>query len=253
MTAFIRVESATWRTKDSTILSDVSLHAAKGEIVAIVGPNGAGKSTLLRIIAGDLHPTAGTAWIGDVEVPRASPRRLAEVRGVLGPAGIGPGRFSVRDVVAMGRYAGGGSADDGSIVEAAMASTDVRHLAGRRMESLSTGESQRVGLARVIAQQAPALLLDEPTSALDIGHQELVMAQLSSIAAAGVAVVVALHDLNLAAAHADRVVLLQGGEVFGVGSPWDVLVGDVLSHVYARPMGVIRHPGRGCPVVLAFD
>lgn len=134
-----------------------------------------------------------------------------------------------------------------------MNSTDVAHLATRPVASLSTGERQRVGLARVLAQDTLVVLLDEPTSALDIGHQEAVMRLLRTTAAGGTAVLAVLHDLNLAAAHADRIILLDGGRVRTSGSPEEVLRSDILSDVYKQRMRVIPHPDRDCPLVLTLD
>ncbi len=165
--------------------------------------------------------------------------------------------FTVRDVVLMGRHphrhAQLDPVDHDQIVDAAMEQTDVAHLATRPITSLSTGERQRVGLARVLAQQTPVLLLDEPTSALDIGHQEAVMRLLSRTAASGTAVLAVLHDLNLAAAHADRVVLMEEGRVRSSGPAAAVLVDTTLTDVYRQPMRVIRHPDRDCPLVLTLD
>jgi iron complex transport system ATP-binding protein len=134
-----------------------------------------------------------------------------------------------------------------------MQKTDVIHLAERVMNSLSTGEQQRVGLARVVAQETPVLLLDEPTSALDIGHQEKVMQMLRSLAGEGTAIVSILHDLNLAAAHTDQIMLLDEGRTVALGSPSEVLTSDSLSSVYRQPMQVVAHPHRNCPLVLTID
>ena len=140
-----------------------------------------------------------------------------------------------------------------AIVDSAMERTDVLHLARRIMSSLSSGEQQRVGLARVIAQETPVILLDEPTSSLDIGHQETVMRALRSLADDGTAIVVILHDINLAAAHSDRIMLLSAGQAASPpGFRLEVLTSERLSSVYRQPMRVVDHPHRSCPLVLTI-
>lgn len=257
MKSAVRADEITYRRGKATLLDGVSLMAQPGEILGIVGPNGSGKTTLLRILAGDLEPTTGHAWVQDVDTSQATLQALAELRAFLGPDGVSVCPFSVRDVVTMGRHPHRRAMLDVSkneaIVESAMERTDVAHLASREMDSLSTGEQQRVGLARVIAQETPVLLLDEPTSALDIGHQEAVMAVLGSLAREGTAIVVILHDLNLAAAHADRLILLDRGGAVASGTPSEVLTGERLSAVYRQPMRIMPHPHRDCPLVLTVD
>jgi iron complex transport system ATP-binding protein len=238
------------------MLADVSLDVAAGSFVGIVGPNGAGKSTLLRVLAGDIAPDEGRAVVGGVDVTTAGLRRLAKLRAFVGPQVESDVVFRVGEVVAMGLHPLRESSErvgDEGVVAAAMAAVDVRDLAGRVMRTLSSGEQQRVHLARAIVQQAPVILLDEPTSALDVGHQETVMAVLRSRAAAGAAVVAVLHDLNLAAAHTDQLLLLDSGRVAAYGTPREVLTGDLLSAAYRHPMRAIDHPLRGCPLVLTLS
>lgn len=257
MSPAVRAEEIAYRRGRSTLLDGVSLMAQPGEVLGIVGPNGSGKTTLLRILAGDLVPTAGRAWVQGVDTSHATLQDLAKLRAYLGPDGVSINPFSVRDVVTMGRHphrrAMMEAAEHDAIVESAMERTDVIHLASREMDSLSTGEQQRAGLARVIAQETPVLLLDEPTSALDIGHQEKVMAVLKALTNAGTTIVVVLHDLNLAAAHADRLILLDGGRAVAAGTPTEVLTGERLSAIYRQPMQVTSHPHRDCPLVLTVD
>jgi len=140
--------------------------------------------------------------------------------------------------------------DRDPIITEAMDRVDVSHLASRVMGTLSSGEQERVELARAIAQQAPVILLDEPTSALDVGHQEMVMATLRDLADEGAAVIAVLHDLNLAAAHADQVSLLDAGRVLACGTPREMFTGALLSATYGEAIEVIDHPLRDCPLVL---
>ena len=253
----VQAERITYRRASAVLVDEVSLTADPGEILGIVGPNGAGKTTLLRVLAGDLAPSSGRARVQDVDTSRAPLQELAHLRAYLSPRGVSENPFTVRDTVTMGRHPHRRAMIDAgeheAIVESAMEQTDVIHLAERVMSSLSTGEQQQVGLARVIAQETPVLFLDEPTSALDIGHQENVMQVLRSQAREGTAVLVILHDLNLAAAHTDRIILLNAGQAIATGLPSEVLTSDRLSSVYRQPIKVVPHPHRKCPLVLTID
>lgn len=257
MNPVVRAEEITYRRGAAVLVDQVNLTADPGEILGLVGPNGAGKTTLLRILAGDLVPSTGHAWVQEVDPARATLQELAKLRAYLSPEGVSENPFTVGDTVTMGRHPHRSAMIDAeeheAIVESAMERTDVIHLASRVMGSLSTGEQQRVGLARVIAQETPVLFLDEPTSALDIGHQETVMQVLRSLARAGTAIVAILHDLNLAAAHTDRMMLLNAGRAVAVGPPSEVLTSESLSSVYRQPMKVVAHPHRDCPLVLTVD
>lgn len=247
----VRVDRVTVRRDGATLLDTVSHEARSGELVAVVGPNGAGKTTLLRVVAGDLMPEAGTATVLGTDVARTPLQDLAQRRAYLGADVASGNPFRVWDVVAMGRHPHrGGDREVAVKVEDAMHRFDISHLARRRVRTLSSGEQQRVGLARVVAQETPVLLLDEPTAALDIGHQEMVMSVLRELAASGATVLTVIHDLNLAAAHADRLVLLDGGRCAATGSPHDVLVAERLTDIYRQPVQVIDHPFRDCPLVL---
>lgn len=235
------------------LLDGVSVDVAAGEVLGVVGPNGAGKSTLLRVLAGDVRPNDGVALLSGEDVSDASVQRLARLRSFVGPQSVSDVVFRVDEVVAMGRHPGraDGAADsDGQVVAGAMARVDVAHLADRALRTLSSGEQQRVNLARAIAQRSPVMLLDEPTSALDVAHQELVMTVLRELAGEGCAVVAVLHDLNLAAAHTDRVLLMDGGRAVAGGEARSVFTGSRLTGVYGEPMEVIDHPFRDCPLVL---
>ena len=142
------------------------------------------------------------------------------------------------------------SETDFVLMDEAMESTQVLHLAERIYPTLSGGEQRRVSLARVLAQDAPVILLDEPTAALDTGHQQLVMSLCRRLANDGRAVLAVLHDLNLAGAYADRVMVMADGEVVAVGTPGEVLCPDILSAVFKQQVMVMRHPQTDKPIVL---
>ena len=235
------------------LLDAVDFSAAPGRVHALIGPNGAGKSTLLAALAGDRPAAAGTVHLGDTPVASRSPKALARLRAVLTQEHAVSFPFPVREIVAMGRHPWAGSAaadDDDHEIDAAMAATDVSHLAARTVPSLSGGERARVALARVIAQRTPVLLLDEPTAALDLKHQEDVLRLARVHAEAGATVVVVLHDLNLAAAYADDITLLRLGRVVAAGAPADVLTAERIEAVYGQSVEVLPHPRTGAPLVL---
>jgi iron complex transport system ATP-binding protein len=240
--------------EDRRLLDGVSLEIEPGALVGVVGPNGAGKSTLLRVLAGDIAPESGSCRLMEHEAAETSLQVLARRRSFVRPQSVSDIPFTVTDVVQMGRHPQRaervGQRGDDEVTHAAMLEADVAHLGDRQMRTLSSGEQQRVALARAIAQHSPVMLLDEPTSALDVGHQELVMTVLGRVATAGAAVVAVLHDLNLAAAYADPVLVLDRGRVAALGPPREVLTGPLLSDVYGQRLEVVDHPYRDCPLVL---
>ncbi|MFI8565913.1 heme ABC transporter ATP-binding protein [Rhodococcus sp. NPDC078407] len=241
------------RRGNATVLSDVHLDVVAGEILALVGPNGAGKSTLLSVLAGDTAPSAGSVLLGDEPLPRIRTVDVARRRAVLPQQHSVGFSFTADQIVRMGRapWVGTSAAhDDDARVAAAMSACDVATFAHRPFASLSGGEQARVALARVITQDTATIMLDEPTAALDLGHQESVMAVARSLAAAGRAVVVVLHDLGLAAAYADRVAILDSGLLVAVGPPRDVLTAARLARVYGHPVDVFDHPDTGEQLVV---
>ncbi|MCU0309645.1 MAG: heme ABC transporter ATP-binding protein [Acidimicrobiales bacterium] len=224
-----------------TVLDGVELGVTTGELVAIVGPNGAGKSTLLAVLAGDRRPEGGRVVLDGRPVEEWRPLDLARRRAVmLQDAGVAfP--FRVDEVIRMGRSPWRETRfedDDDREVAAAMVATDVAHLAGRAVPTLSGGERARVALARTLAQRTTLILLDEPTAALDLHHQELAMGLLRARVDAGDAAVVVLHDLTAAAAFADRVVIVADGGVVAAGTPGEVLRGECLTAVYRQEIAV---------------
>jgi iron complex transport system ATP-binding protein len=248
-----RLADVTIRRGRSTVLSDVALDVHAGELLAIVGPNGAGKSSLLAALSGDLRPSAGEVTVDGRSLGQWSPRDLARRRAVLLQQSAVAFPFTAAEVVRMGRAPWRGTGrevDDDAAVAAALQVMDVAQLAHRPVTALSGGEQARVALARTLAQDTDLLLLDEPTAALDLHHAETTLLHLRSLTARGTAVVVVLHDLNLAAAHADRVALVADGGLSAVGGPHDVLDERLLAQAYGHPVDVVAHPRTGQPVVL---
>jgi iron complex transport system ATP-binding protein len=227
------------RVGPATLIEDVDLDVAAGEVVAIVGPNGAGKSTLLAALAGDRRLASGRVSLHGRDVRSISISDLATLRAVLPQHSQLSLAFTALEVVQLG-----GRVIDRASARRCLAAVELEAFADRTYPSLSGGERQRVQLARVLAQLAispqAALLLDEPTSALDPRHQQLVLASARSAASRGHAVVVVLHDLTLAARWCDRVVLLARGRVLGDGSPEEILTSARLETAYAVPFEILR-------------
>jgi iron complex transport system ATP-binding protein len=249
----VRAEGLVVELGGRPVLGGVEVGVRAGELVALVGPNGAGKTTLLAALAGDVARAGGRVEVAGRSLDDWAPLDLARRRAVL-PQQVQLGfPFLVEEVVAMGRspWAGTDAEDrDAAVVAAALEEADATHLIGRRFPTLSGGERARVALARVLAQSTQLLLLDEPTAALDVHHQELVLGALRARVDAGAGVVVVLHDLGLASAHADRVVVVAGGRVEADGPAAEVLTGPRLTAVYAHPIEVLPHPRTGAPLVV---
>ncbi|HDZ55765.1 MAG TPA: heme ABC transporter ATP-binding protein [Pseudomonas xinjiangensis] len=239
-----------------TVLTGVDLTLAAGEMVAILGTNGAGKSTLLATLSGELPPSAGEVLLAGRPISAWPSQERARRLAVLPQSSSLAFGFSVEEVVAMGRLPHQeGLARDRKVIAEALHASDVTHLAKRSYLRLSGGEKQRVHLARVMAQiesgsGRSCLLLDEPTASLDLMHQQLILQRACDIAAAGGAVLVVLHDLNLAARYADRIMLLDQGRVSACGSPWQVLEADRIQQVFGVTVQVERHPLHDAPLII---
>ncbi|MBT8217439.1 MAG: heme ABC transporter ATP-binding protein [Acidimicrobiia bacterium] len=255
MTPALSVRAAGYQIGSAALLSDVTLAVPAGGLLGIIGPNGAGKTSLLSLLAGDRSPSTGIVELAGTAIGDFRPAELARRRAVLPQQTLVPFPFTARDIVRMGRHphhadpANSRQRDDAVVAEA-MAETDTLHLSNRVYPSLSAGEQTRVALARVFAQETPVILLDEPTATLDIHHQEQTMRLLRTRAAAGTAIVAVLHDLNLAAAYADQLVLLASGRVAAQGTPREVFDQQLLSSTYQQSMRVMDHPHRDCPLVV---
>ncbi|MGE5599444.1 MAG: ABC transporter ATP-binding protein [Bacteroidota bacterium] len=247
-------------SRERPVLDRLNFAVPAGCVTGLLGANGSGKSTLLRLFAGTLHPCAGRIELCGADLRRLSRRAIARRLAVVPQGDPGISSFTVRELVAMGRYpwqtwyAPSSSVDDAAVDEA-LSSVGLTALASRRAEYLSGGERQLVQVAMALAQRPEILLLDEPTTYLDIRHQiELLDLVSAECRRRGRTVVMILHDLNLAALYADRLALLHAGRVLAGGAPAEVLTpsnlarafgieADVVHGAYGRPHVILR-PGR---------
>jgi iron complex transport system ATP-binding protein len=228
------------------VLNRVDLHARHGEVLGLVGPNGSGKSTLLRILYGSLAPHAGTVMLDHTELRRLNAQERARTVSVVVQETPGDLPLLVSDMVLLGRTPhqprlGRRKARDEQAAAQALERVGMLGRADQSFELLSGGERQRVLIARALAQEATHLLLDEPTNHLDIRYQHEILKLVRDLAGTNNhAIVVVLHDLNLAAAYCDRVLLLNESRVVAAGTPSEVLVPEYLEPVYK--IGVRRFP-----------
>jgi iron complex transport system ATP-binding protein len=249
--AALRADDVSVVIDGRTLVGNVSLEVAPGEVVALVGPNGAGKSTLLRTFYRALRPTSGQVSLDGEDVWRMTGRRLAQRLAAVLQEALGEFELTVYDVAAMGRsphkraFQGDG-ADDRHIVLDALGELDVADLAQVPFDRLSGGEKQRVLIARALAQRAGTMVLDEPTNHLDLRHQ---LDALHLVRRLGVTAVVALHDLNLAAAFCDRICVMDAGRLVAAGPPAEVLTASLLAEVYRVDAEVSPHPRTGIPQI----
>lgn len=250
----LRLADVRWAVAGATILDGVTATAPGGRLTGLLGPNGAGKSSLLRVLAGVLPPDSGTATLDGDDLLRLARRDRARRVAFVEQEASAVVPLTVREAVELGRTPhlsrwGGLAAADHRAVTDAVAAAGVSGLADRTLATLSGGERQRAHLARALAQEPRLLLLDEPTNHLDVHARLELLALLRGLTAGDVTVVAALHDLNLAAAACDHVVILDAGRVVAEGAVEDVLVPAVLEPVYRVRCDVLRHPATGRPVL----
>jgi iron complex transport system ATP-binding protein len=240
---------------DTPVIASIDLAVEAGEMVALIGPNGAGKSTLLRVACGLLPLLAGRALLDGSDVTVMPPRdRARRIAAVPQDSPVPNGLF-VREMVGMGRTPYlrallGPTAQDRRAVQWALAAAGVEALADRFVGELSGGERQRVILARALAQEPRLLLLDEPTANLDLHHQVTMLELVRGLTRRqGLAVLAAVHDLQLAALYCDRLVLMNAGRIVSQGPPEDVLTEPLLLEAFGQRVVLAAHPTHGVPLV----
>jgi len=252
----LRIESLTVGYGGAPVLRGLDLTVRPGEFVVVVGPNGSGKSTLVRALTRALSPAAGRILLDGRDLGRMRPREVARQLAVVAQETAVGFEFTVEEIVALGRTPHlrplrGDTPRDREAVAEAMRQTGTAPLAGRLITALSGGEQQRVMVARALAQEPRLLVLDEPTAHLDIAYQvELLDLVRRLNRTQGLTVLAILHDLNLAALYADRVVMLKEGRCWADGAPAEVLTEANILAVYGSRVRVVRHPVTGAPQVM---
>ena len=237
------------------VLSGVSLAVGEGEVVGLLGPNGAGKSTLLRAATGLVPLTGGSVELSGERAGALGRRTVARRVAVVQQLAEAPATLTVEELTLLGRtphlrLLERESTRDRAIAREAMRRAGCLALAARPLGTLSGGQRRRAFIARALAQETPLLLLDEPTANLDVQAQSEIGALLRELALTGVGVLVTLHDLTLAAAYCDRLVLLAGGRVVAAGTPHEVVTAEQVARVYGSGVTVITSPLDGRPVVV---
>lgn len=226
------------RLGDRLILDGVGIETHPNAMIGLIGPNGSGKSTLLRCLNGALKPGGGAVLIDGDPIASLSARDVARRVSVVPQESIAGAGITAFDMVLLGRHAHRGdfhryTDEDHALAHDVLDRVGASHLARRRLSELSGGERQRVIIARCLAQRARVLLLDEPTNHLDVRYQHEILALVKSF---GMATIVVLHDLNLAARYCDHVVLLHDTQVVCAGDMLDVLTPEVLEPVFGIAM-----------------
>jgi len=240
---------------DREVLAGITLEVRVGEVVALLGQNGAGKSTLLGIASGMLNPTSGSATLNGRSVSSFARREMAREVAIVSQSGEMRFPLTSLEYVLAGRYArvralGFDSASDFDVAHESLRVTDASQFAERRFNELSSGERQRVVLARALAQEPKLLLLDEPTANVDIAHQVSLLGLLRRLTRSHqLGALLVTHEINLAADFADRVALIKSGRLLACGSPGEVMTAEMLSQCFETKLLVDKHPTTGNPRV----
>lgn len=254
-TPLLRATSVSASLAGQSVLRNVSLTVAAGEVVALIGPNGAGKSTFLRAATALVPLTAGSIELAGEPLTTLRPRALARIVAVVQQLPEAPASMSVAELVLLGRSPHLGllareSTRDFAAAQAAMRRAGCEAFADRALGTLSGGERRRAFIARALAQEPRLLLLDEPTANLDVHAQCEVFELLRTLAGDSAGVLVVAHDLTLAAAYCDRLVLLAHGRVVASGPPAEVLTASNVAQVYGDRVAVITDPQHRVPLVV---
>ncbi len=253
--SILQLKEISFRYGKERVLSRISFEVEKGEIIGIIGPNGSGKTTLFKVLDGILFPQEGEVLIGGEDIRAKTRREIAAIMAFV-PQEFAPVfPFTVREIVMMGRYPHFGNLDfegrdDYRIVQEVMEMTGTLPFSDRQIQQLSGGEKQRVLIARALAQKPEIMLLDEATAFLDIKHQIAIFKLIVKLnREQGLTVLIVTHDINLAAGHTDRIILLQGGKIHSMGRPEMVITEANIKDVYEAEVMVDRNPRTGAPRV----
>lgn len=258
----ISAQNITVEIGGKKLVRDVSMEIEPGKLSVILGKNGAGKSTFLKTLTGDIKPASGKVFVEGRELSKTEPVHLARKRAVMMQNLRLSFSFTALEVVLMGRSPhtrGFETRRDRDIALECMRQAGVDHLTGRQFPTLSGGEKQRVQFARMLAQlwdriedrQACCLMLDEPLASLDLSYQHIIMHLVRELSRKNVAVLMILHDLNLAAQYADVINVMKDGRSYALGTPNDVFKQEIIEMAFDCPVHIMKHPHYHCPLIIS--
>ena len=243
----LETRGITYSIDGKIIIDGIDISVKEGEFVGIVGPNGCGKSTLLKNIYKVFTPDSGAAFIDGEDLSKLSNRKTAKKMSVMQQENIVDFDMTVYDMVMLGRFAhqklfSGSSEEDRTIVNEYIKEVGLSGYENRHFLSLSGGEKQRTLLARALSQKAPVILLDEPTNHLDIGYQYQIM---NILKRQNLTILCCVHDLNIAAAYCDRIILMENKKIFDVGSPKEMLTRENIRTLFDIDTMIIENEKTG--------
>jgi len=250
----IEAKGITFSYNKTEVIHNVSFILKEGEFLGIIGPNGAGKSTILRILCRILIIKTGTITVFNKDINSLAQKELAHLFGFVPQETHFGLDFSVEDIILMGRYPylrpfQRETKNDCEAVERAIQYANIEEFRRRRINSLSSGERQRVVIARVLAQKPNILLLDEPTSHLDLKHQYDIMRLLKELNSQGMSVIIVNHDLNLASLYCQRLILMHHGKIYAEGTPQSLINEKTIKEVYNTAVKIVTHPDKNLPQI----
>lgn len=250
--SLLQAQQISLKVEGVELLSEINLDIQPGEVVALIGPNGSGKTTLLKTLCGEHMPASGSVLFQNQNLHDWPKKELARHIAVLPQQSVLNFPFSSREVVGLSRTPhDSGTEADAKIVDEVLDYLDAGYLADRLYTNLSGGEQQRVQLARVLAQvwqeaEYPRLLiLDEPSSFFDLSHQQMLVDLVRGLAEKNIAVLVVLHDINLAMSCADRVAVLSCGRLAAFGETDKVITTEMLESVFSVKAKFLFDPESG--------
>ncbi|WP_267406111.1 MULTISPECIES: heme ABC transporter ATP-binding protein [unclassified Chryseobacterium] len=253
----VKAEQISYKHKDFFILNEVDVTLGYGEFLAIVGPNGAGKSSLLSVLANEVKSDQKILF-KDKNIRDWKVAELSKHKAKFSQHNSNDIPLEVKDVVMMGRYPyfdAQPRQEDHEAMNNMMYETDVYHLKDREYNTLSGGEKQRVHLSRVMAQLQnditnKLVFLDEPLNNLDVKHQYKALEIIKNFTKKENSAIVVLHDLNLAAQFADKILLMKSGRVASYGTPTEVFTAKTISDAYNFPCTICDHPITSNPMII---
>ncbi len=245
--------------RDLNVVDSLNIKIPKGKITVIIGPNGCGKSTLLKAIGRILRPRSGRVFLDGKDINTMDTAKIAKKMSILPQSPLAPIGLTVGELVSYGRFPhknkiGKMAEEDKDAIEWALAETKLLDLETSPVDTLSGGQRQRAWIAMAIAQQTDTILLDEPTTYLDMSYQLEVLELLKKLnEERGYTIVMVLHDLNLAARHADFMVAVRNGRIISSGTPWDLMRPEILRETFCIEAGIVTDPNTDRPTCLSYN